>query len=80
MDFKVGDTGYSIEDVDLGYIMKVEITNVDSHYIEFGNEAIESQVRIDELDGVLYKAYDDAANYIKSLGIRPKMLVLTGIE
>jgi hypothetical protein len=76
MDFKVGDVGYSIEDEELGYIMKVEITFVDNFYIEFGNEAIESQVRINEIEGILYETYEEAAKYIKSLGIRPKLLVL----
>jgi hypothetical protein len=76
MNFNVGDIGYSIEDEELGYIMKVEVTFVDNFYIEFGNEAIESQVRKDEIEGVLYKTYEEAASYIKSLGVRPKILVL----
>ena len=79
MDFKVGDTAYSIEDEELGYIMKVEITDVDT-WIEFGNEVIESNVKNTECEGVLYKTYEEAASYIRFLGIRPKILTLTSTE
>lgn len=78
MNFSVGDIAYTIEDEELGYIMKVEITYADKFYIEFGNVVIESQTSVSECEGVLYKTYEEAANYIKALGKRPKLLVYTG--
>lgn len=76
MKFNVGDTAYSIEDEELGYIMKVNITSTDYKCIEFSNDAIESSTREDETDGILYNTYKEASDYIKSLGVRPKLLVL----
>lgn len=76
MDFKVGDIGYSIEDEELGYIMKVEITNIDNIYITFENDAIESEILIEECGEVLFKTYDEAAEHVKKLGIKPKLLTL----
>lgn len=76
MKFSVGDTAYSIEDEEHGYIMKVTITSTDCKCIEFGNEAIESSTSEDDTDGILYNTYEEAASYIKSLGLRPRLLVL----
>lgn len=77
MNFSEGDIAYSIEDEELGYIMKVEITSINENWICFENEAIETELRIEDIENVLFKTYDEAAKYIKSLGIRPKILTFT---
>jgi hypothetical protein len=74
MDFKVGDIGFAIEDEELGYIMKVEVTSVDDMYITYENDAIETEILVEECGITLFKTYDDAALYVKSTGVRPKLL------